>query len=78
MLSEGFPKDIGIVRCFVAMKCLFSIVSYGGNAASQDHINTGFVLVKPTQPIRFLISDFLDENWQSEQGGRIWMLDDVG
>jgi len=35
----------------------------------EDHINTGFVLVKPTQPIRFLIADFLDENWQSEQGG---------
>lgn len=35
----------------------------------EDHINTGFVLVKPTRPIRFLIADFLDENWQSEQGG---------
>lgn len=61
----------------------------------EDHINTGFVLVKPTQAIRrlvlkamllwppictstddhrphswgFLIADFLDENWQSEQGG---------
>ncbi|CAK9063430.1 Hypothetical protein (Fragment) [Durusdinium trenchii] len=34
-----------------------------------DHINTGFILVKPTLPIRFLIADFLDENWQSEQGG---------
>ena len=59
----------------------------------EDHINTGFILVKPTLPIRtlaliwllgrlgpetyykcsaaqgFLIADFLDENWQSEQGG---------
>eukprot|EP00913_Durusdinium_trenchii_P016536 g15541.t1 len=34
----------------------------------RDHINTGFILVKPTLPIRFLIADFLDENWQSEQG----------
>ncbi|CAE7023205.1 TMBIM1 [Symbiodinium natans] len=35
----------------------------------EDHINTGFVLVKPTRPMRFLLADFLDENWQSEQGG---------
>ncbi|CAJ1392759.1 unnamed protein product [Effrenium voratum] len=35
----------------------------------EDHINTGFVLVKPSQPLRFLIADFLDLNWESEQGG---------
>ncbi|CAE8598063.1 unnamed protein product [Polarella glacialis] len=34
----------------------------------EDHINTGFVLVRPAEPVRFLIADFLEENWLSEQG----------
>eukprot|EP00927_Polykrikos_kofoidii_P045432 TRINITY_DN39412_c0_g1_i1.p1 TRINITY_DN39412_c0_g1~~TRINITY_DN39412_c0_g1_i1.p1 ORF type:complete len:1097 (-),score=171.44 TRINITY_DN39412_c0_g1_i1:256-3147(-) len=35
----------------------------------EDHINTGFVFVRPSLPVRALIHDFLHANWDSEQGG---------
>eukprot|EP00928_Gymnodinium_smaydae_P035940 TRINITY_DN25202_c0_g1_i1.p1 TRINITY_DN25202_c0_g1~~TRINITY_DN25202_c0_g1_i1.p1 ORF type:complete len:1193 (-),score=124.46 TRINITY_DN25202_c0_g1_i1:48-3605(-) len=35
----------------------------------EDHINTGFVLARPNAPIRTLLVEFLNLNWESEQGG---------
>lgn len=35
----------------------------------EDHINTGFVLVRPTAAVRALISDFMEANWEYEHGG---------
>ena len=35
----------------------------------EDHINTGFVLVRPTRPLRALIADFVNAHWEADRGG---------
>jgi len=35
----------------------------------EDHINTGFVLVRPTAPVRALIADFVNMHWENEHAG---------
>lgn len=35
----------------------------------EDHINTGFVLARPSLALRDLLVDFLDAHWEREHGG---------